>query len=141
MMVQFILTQSNRYGDIIQYFTAKWECKERNVAIYYKHARDAILSTREEDMAFQKGEALAQVNDVIFKSFKINDFKTALAAIKTKMDLQGLAEPARLHIDQTNRERPDKATVIAQLTKIADDRGISLEELCRREGINLETYG
>lgn len=139
-MIQFILTQSKRRGDIMQYFTAKWDMKERNIDYYIKEARKAILATTSEDRAYQIGECLAQIDDVIFKSFKINDFKTALAGIKAKIDLQGLEQPKRIALDATVKSQPDRADVIEKLTRIAEDRGISLAEMCQREGINLERY-
>lgn len=82
----------------MSYFQDKWSCSEETVDTYSKRARAAIMANKDEDLRYQKSEALAQIDDIIFKSFKINDFKTALMGVKLKMDLLGLAEPKLLNI-------------------------------------------
>lgn len=103
-MIQFMLTSSNRRGDLMLYFQEKWACSEETVDTYSKRARAAIMANKDEDLRYQKSEALAQIDDIIFKSFKINDFKTALMGVKLKMDLLGLAEPKMLTVQAQTGE-------------------------------------
>jgi hypothetical protein len=139
-MINALLKGTTRRIDLLRYFTEKWELGERSVEIYLAKAKAEILAMREEDRSYQKAEALAQINTAISLSFQDKDTRAALAGIKLKIDLQGLAEPARLHIDQTSKESLDRATVIEKLEQIAQTKGISMEELCKREGIDISKY-
>lgn len=140
MVIQFILTVSNRRGAIQDYFQKEWGDSENNIDRYIAKAKAELVTQREEDRATQKARAFCQIDHVIRLAFKQKDNKTALAGIKLKMDLQGLAEPVRQVIDQTVKQEKDRVDVIAKLEQIAIDRGIGLDELCRKEGIDLEKY-
>ena len=135
-VLQFMLTVSTNRTDILRVFKEKFNLADSGIDRYIHAARKTILATRAEDIAFQKAEALSQINHSIFLAFKEKDIRAVLAGIKMKIDMQGLAEPVRMQIKTI--ETMDNADVVEQLELIAQSKGIGLLELCKREGINLE---
>ena len=139
-LIHFMLTVSSRRAEILRVYIEKWGIGHKQLDVYIRKAHDQLLAHKERDIQVQKSEALAQIDLIISESMRQKNFKVALHAIKTKMDLQGLAEPAKVTVSQTNIDKLDRVTVIAQLSKIAQDKGIMLEELCKLEGIDLDSY-
>ena len=78
-----------------------------------EHARAAIVTAAEVDRDRALGESIVRLNDVYERSLRIQDCKTALAAVKELNRLQGLVATPR---------RPEEEPTQGELGKIIAGR-------------------
>ena len=87
-----LLLNGLRRREIIQYITEKteWNIKERQIDHYIAKARNEIAEINEAEREGAYGMARKRLDDLYFKSMKINDYKTCLAIQKEISELEGL---------------------------------------------------
>lgn len=67
-----------------------WGVCERTVDGYIKDARDMLKNELIQDLEFEKGLALNQLNYLIDKNLKIQDYREVRNCIKAKSEILGL---------------------------------------------------
>ena len=91
-LVYRLLLNGMRRREIFQYIAEKteWGVTERTIDNYIAKARDEIAEITENERECAYGMARKRLDDLYFKSMKINDYKTCLAIQKEIGDIEGL---------------------------------------------------
>lgn len=102
-----------------------------------------IMSTKvmlEEDLPGAKKGSRKEVREALALKLAAMALKGDIKAIKEISERIDGKTHIIIEVEQTEKEKMQKAEILQKLTKIADNQGISVEALCVREGINLEKY-
>ena len=91
-LVYRLLLNGLRRREIIQYISEKtdWEVTDRTIDTYIQKARAEISEITEIERDGAYGMARKRLDDLYYKSMKINDYKTCLAVQKEISELEGL---------------------------------------------------
>ena len=86
--------------DIIRYLSEKttWELSDRTVDLYIAKATKEIAACAKFVREEQLGKALLRLNVLYVKTTKIQDYKTAIVALKELNELMGLYAPKRMEL-------------------------------------------
>lgn len=86
--------------DISRYLAEKttWELAERTIDLYIARATKEIAAVAKFSREEQLGKALLRLNDLYVKTTKIQDYKTAICALKELNELMGLYAPKQLEL-------------------------------------------
>jgi len=99
-VVYRLLLNGLRRREIIQYASEKtdWNVSDRSIDEYIRRAREEIAEMNEEERKGAYGMARKRLDDLYFKSMKINDYKTCLSVQKEINLLEGLAAAAKVEV-------------------------------------------
>lgn len=87
---RLLLTGSDR-RTIMRYAKLKgWDVKPRTVDSYIREAQKELTEVNRIDREKAKAVAMKKLDDLYYKSYLINDFKTCLAVQKESNELNGL---------------------------------------------------
>jgi len=87
--VYTLLLGGARRKEILQY-AAKWELSDRQVDYYISEAQDLIQAQVDKRTDYEFAKAIIRLEGIYTKTLKVQDYKTALAAVKELQTLFGL---------------------------------------------------
>lgn len=101
-----LLSKGFPRSKILQYISQQeadgnlaWGVSERMIGNYIKDASARFAELAEVRQTERFGRALVRLDDLYARCLDAHDYKTALAVVKTEVDLIGLAPPKRIEAD------------------------------------------
>ncbi len=91
-IAELLLDGMTRTRDIFRYVSEneKWDVTTRTLENYLAEAKEFIRSQDYKDLDLQLKKSLQQLDNLIYKNLKIQDYREVRNCIKAKADLLGL---------------------------------------------------
>jgi len=113
--------------EIFRYVSEKtdWNITERQIENYIRDATDLIEESSKIRRDQEVGKAILRLEKLYTANMKIQDYKAALAVVKTRAELLGLNQPAKTAVTLSTAPQTWKDFIESGAGEDEDDSGES----------------
>lgn len=124
---------------IVQYGAEKWQLKVRMMDKYIAKANKSITARAKDDRESTVDWHLQSRKRLLVRAVNEKDYRLVKDTLRDLAELQGMYPKKQLEIE-TKVVPVTKEQLMSELAKFALKAGLTLEEYCHREGIELDQF-